>query len=68
MIIDLLKEVVRWFVNLGEVGAVIAVVLLIGLVVGMTVFWMLGYFLRKLAGPPSELESDQDEPEESTED
>jgi len=68
MIIDLLKDLVSWFVSLGEVGAVIAAVLLIGLVVGMTGFWVLGYFLRKLAGPPSELESYQDEPEEITED
>ena len=68
MIIDLLKEVVSWFVSLGEVGAVIAAVLLIGLVVGMTGFWVLGYFIKKLAGPSSELESYQDEPEEITED
>jgi hypothetical protein len=68
MMIGLLKEVVSWFVSLSEVGAVIAAVLLIGLVVGMTGFWVLGYFLRKLAGPPTELESYQDEPEEIAED
>jgi hypothetical protein len=68
IIIGLLKEMVSWFVSLSEVGAVIAAVLLIGLVVGMTGFWALGYFLRKLAGPPTELEPYQDEPEEIAED
>ena len=66
MIIGLLKEIVGWFVSLSEVAAVITAVLLVGLVVGMTVFWVLGYVLRQLSGPPSELESD--EPEESDED
>jgi len=68
MIIGLLKEIVGWFVSLSEVGAVIGAVLLVGLVIGMTGFWLLGYVLRKLSGPPSELESDPDEPEESNED
>lgn len=68
MIIGLLKEVVSWFVSLSEVGAVIAAVLLIGLVVGMTGFWALGYLLGRLAGPPTELESYQGKPEEIAED
>jgi hypothetical protein len=68
MIIGLLNEVVRWFVSLSEVGAVITAVLLIGLIVGMSGFWVLGYFLRKLAGSPTELEPYQDEPEEIAED
>jgi hypothetical protein len=59
MIIGLFKEVVGWFVSLTEVG-----VLLIGLVVGMTGFWILGHFLNKLGGPPAELDPYEVEPEE----
>jgi hypothetical protein len=64
MIIGLFKEVVGWFVSLTEVGVVIAAVLLIGLVVGMTGFWILGHFLNKLGGPPAELDPYEVEPEE----
>jgi len=64
MIIGLLKEAVGWFVSLTEVGVVIAAMLLIGLVVGMTGFWTLGHCLSKLGGPPAELGPYEDEPEE----
>jgi hypothetical protein len=56
MIVGLFKEAVSWFVSLTEVGAVIAAILLIGLVVGMAGFWILGHFIGKLAGPPAELD------------
>ena len=64
MIIGLFKEAASWLVSLTEVGAVIAAILLIGLVVGTTGFWMLGRFLSKLAGPPIELDP-YEEPEET---
>jgi hypothetical protein len=65
VIIGLIKEVVSWFVSLTEVGVAIAAMLLIGLIVGMTAFWMLGHCLSKLGGPPAELDPYEDEPEET---
>ena len=57
-----------WLTVLLEVASVIAAILLIGLVAGMTSFWILGRFARKLAGPSAELdaelETDSDEPGE----
>ena len=64
MIIALFKEATSWLVSLTEVGVVIAVMLLVGLTVGMTSFWMLGLCLSKLAGPPAELDPYEGEPEE----
>jgi hypothetical protein len=64
MIIGLLKETIGWLVSLTEVGVVIAAVLLIGLAVGMTGFWILGHFVNKLGGPPAELDPYEAEPEE----
>jgi len=63
MIIGLFKDAIGWFVNLAEVGIVIAAVLLIGLLVGRTGFWILSRFLRKLGGPPA-LDPYELEPEE----
>lgn len=60
MIIGLFKEATSWLVNLTEVVAVIAAILLIGLVVGMTGFRILGHFLSKLGGPPVELDPCED--------
>lgn len=68
MIIGLFKDLVHWLLSLTEVGAVIAAVLLVGLIVGMAGFWVLGFFVSKLAGPPTELDSYPDEPEEIAED
>ena len=65
MIIGLIKEVVSWFVSLTEVGVAIAAMLLIGLIVGMTGFWMLGNCLRKMGGSPAELDPYEDDPEET---
>ena len=64
MIIDLFQEAVSWFVGLTVAAVAIAAMLFIGLVVGMTGFWMLGYCLSKLAGPPTELDPYEDESEE----
>jgi hypothetical protein len=64
MIIGLFKEAVSWFISLAEVGIAIAAMLLIGLVVGRTGFWMLSHCLSKLGGPPSELEPAEDERED----
>ena len=66
MIVSLFQGAASWFVGLTEAAVVIAVLLLIGLVVGMTGFWMLGHGLSKLAGPPVELDPYEDEPEEMT--
>ena len=57
MIIGIFRDAIGWFVNLTEVGVVIAVILLVAVVVGMTGFWILSRFMRKLAGPPTELET-----------
>ena len=64
MIISLFQGAASWFVGLTEAAIVIAALLLIGLVVGMTGFWMLGHSLSKIAGPPPELDPYEDEPEE----
>jgi hypothetical protein len=56
MIMGLLKEALDWFVSLTEVGVVIAAMLLIGLAIGMTGFLILSRGLRKLSGPPVELD------------
>jgi len=62
MIIGLFKDAVSWVVSLAEAGAVIAAVLLIGLAVGMSGFWLLSRGLSKLGGPP-EQDPFEDEPE-----
>jgi hypothetical protein len=64
MIIGLFKEALGWILSLTEVGVVIAVMLLIALVVGMTGFWILSRFMSKLAGPPTELDPHDDETDE----
>ena len=64
MFISLFQGLLGWFVGLTEAAVVIAVVLLIGLVVGMTGFWMLSHFARKLAGPTAEIDPYEDDPEE----
>lgn len=64
MIVGLFKEGFGWFVSLTEVGVAIALILLAGLVVGVAAFWMLSRFLRKLAGPPAELDPYEDEPDQ----
>lgn len=64
MIISLFQKAVSWLAGLAEAAVVIAVVLLIGLVVGMTGFWILSHFASKLAGPTAELDSYEDQPEE----
>ena len=64
MIIGLFKEALGWFLSLTEVGVVIAVILAIAVVVGMTGFWILSRFMSNLAGPPIELDPDEDRPDE----
>jgi hypothetical protein len=64
MIIGLFRDAVGWLVGLTEATVVIAAILFIGLVVGTAGFWILGHFLRNLAGPPPELDPYEDEPEE----
>jgi hypothetical protein len=61
---SLFQGVVDWFVGLTEAAAVIAAVLFIGLVVGVSGFWMLSHGLGKLAGPSAELDPYEDEPDE----
>ena len=62
MIMGLFKEAASWLLSLTEVGVVIAAILLLGLVVGMTGFWILGRCVSKLADHSAEL--DPYEPEE----
>jgi hypothetical protein len=64
MINALFRGPLDWFAGLIELVLVIAAILLVGLVVGMTGFWILGRFVRKLAGPQDELDSDEDELDE----
>jgi hypothetical protein len=64
MIIGLFKDAVSWLVSLTEAGLAIVAVLLIGLAVGMSGFWLLSRGLSKLGGPP-EVDPFEDEPEET---
>jgi hypothetical protein len=54
MIGALFRDALDWFVGLIEFVSVVAAILIVGLVFGMTGFWILGRSLRKLAGPPVE--------------
>jgi hypothetical protein len=65
MIIGLFKEAIGWLVSVAEVGFVITAILLIGLALGMTGFWILSHFASKLGGPEAELDPYKDEPEET---
>ena len=65
MIIGLFKEAIGWLLSLTEVGVVIAVILAIAVVVGMTGFWILSRFMSKLAGPATELDPQEDGPYDS---
>jgi len=64
MFLSLFKDAISWLIGLAEAAGVIAAVLFIGLIVGMTGFWMLSHFLKKLAGPTAELDSYEDTGEE----
>ncbi len=64
MIIGLFKDAIGWFVSLTEVGVVIAVILVIAVVVGMTGFWILSRFMSKLAGPAAEIDPPEGETDE----
>ena len=55
MIGSLFRDALSWFVGLTEFVSVVAAILAVGLVFGMTCFWILGRSLSKLAGPPVEL-------------
>jgi hypothetical protein len=63
MIVGLFKEAVGWLVSLTEVGAVIAALLLMGLAIGATGFWVLSQCVSKLS-PPAELDPYEIDPEE----
>jgi hypothetical protein len=67
MIIAIFQGPINWFVALIELVSVIAAILLIGLIIGMTGFWMLGRFVRKLAGAPAELEPEDELDEDGAE-
>jgi len=59
MIVEIFRGALDWFVGLIELVSVIAALLLVGLVVGMTGFWFLVRCLSKLAGPSAELDPDE---------
>lgn len=65
MFLGLFKDAVSWFAGLSEAAVAIAAVLFIGLLVGMTGFWLLSRLVKKLEGPTTELDSYEDEGEES---
>jgi hypothetical protein len=50
----MLWDLLQWFVSLVEVIAVMAAILVIGLMIAMAAFWVLSRSLGKLAGPPDE--------------
>jgi hypothetical protein len=62
MFISLFQGAVSWFVGLTEAALAIAAMLFIGLVAGMTGFWMLSHFASKLA-PKDSYEDDPEEGE-----
>ena len=64
MIFGLFRDAVGWFVGLTEATVAIAAILFIGLVVGTAGFWILGHFLRNIAGSAPEPDPYEDEPEE----
>ena len=57
----MLWEVLHFFVNVVEVAAVIASILIAGLVIATAVFRILSRCLGKLAGPPPGSDSYDDE-------
>jgi len=57
MFVSLFKDAMSWFAGLSEATLAIAAVLVVGLVVGMTAFWVLNLIVKKLAGPTAELDS-----------
>jgi hypothetical protein len=65
MIIAIFRGALHWFVSLIEVVAVVTAILLVGLVVGSTGFWILYRSLSKLEGPSAELDPQEYELEEN---
>jgi hypothetical protein len=65
MFIGFIKDALGWFVSAAEAGLVITLVLLIGLFLGMTGFWIMGRLLGKLGGRPA-ADAFEEEPEEAT--
>jgi len=63
MFIGLLKDALGSFVSVAEAGLAITLVLLIGLFLGMTGFWILGKLVGKLGGPP-DADPFEEDPEE----
>ncbi len=61
MIADLFRGFLQWWIGLIESVSAVAAILLIGLVVGITCFWVLSRSVRKLAGPAADLDPDEDE-------
>jgi hypothetical protein len=64
MIVAIFRGALHWFVGLIEVVAVVTTILLVGLVVGLTGFWILGRSLSKLEGPSAELDPQEYEMDE----
>jgi hypothetical protein len=57
MIGGMFRDALSWFAGLIESVSVVVAILIVGLVFGMAGFWILGRSLRKLGGPPAELDS-----------
>jgi len=57
MLVSLFKDAMSWFAGLWEATLAIAAVLVVGLAIGTTAFWLLSHLVKKLAGPTAELDS-----------
>jgi len=58
IIVVVLWDLLQWFTSFVEVIAVITVILMAGLIIAMTAFWVLARILGRLAGPHIELDPD----------
>ena len=59
IIVGMLWEALQWFVSLGEVIAVMVAILMAGLFIAMTAFWVLSRILGTLAGAPVEADPNE---------
>ena len=61
MMAGMFRDALSWVAGLIEAVGVVAAILLVGLVVGMTGFWILVHSLSKLAGQPAESDPQEHE-------
>ncbi len=61
----MLSGALQWLVNLAEVVIVAVAILFCGLVIGMSIFWVLSRVVDRLSGKTSELGLNQQERSET---